>query len=498
MYNVSKSLKFVKFIGESQVRYKIQSKKIFGKWIRNELNYMGPAFIKFGQFLSTRQDIFEKEIIQELQKLQDDITPIPYNDIQLLLDAHYNKPYNDIFSYIDPIPIATASIGQVHLAKITTDKYQQDVVIKIQKPDITMQIKQDFETINYISNSLKIFNNPAFNEFDNLIKQFERFITKELDYKSEINHMINFRKLFKNSDLPVKIPTIIKSLSSSTIIVMEYVPSIKITNVEELKKMDIDTKIVADNLIKIFLYQIINLGYVHCDPHPGNLGIYKDNSTIVLYDFGNCVEFNKKFKKNLNQLIFCIYQKDVNEFVELMIELDILIIQNEYEIIEVKSFFGYFFKYLESLDFSSLTDSIATDDISSGFQANLRINPDFLSLFRIFSLIDGTCSLLDKNFNYITAIEPYSQTLMNDVDFFNYRAQKDFSKIRSYPGMMQSNETNIIKIQKKISNVNKDLNTTQFVALILLLFNNNQEILAILISITLAYKLTDLYNNKKQ
>lgn len=498
MYNIARPLKVFKFIGESQIRYNLQNKKVFGKWIKNELNNLGPAFIKFGQFLSTRQDLFDKEIILELQKLQDDITPIPFDDIELILNSHYNKSYKEIFSFVDPIPIATASIGQVHLAKINFEKTDKhvDVVIKFQKPNITSQIKEDFETINSLLNSLKIFNNPALNEFDNLIKQFENFILKELNYQNEIQHMINFRQLFKNTELPVKIPLVIKSLSSSTIIVMEYIPSIKITNITELNKINADTKLIANNLIEIFLYQMINLGYVHCDPHPGNLGVFEDGKTIVLYDYGNCIEFNKKFKKNLNQLIFCIYQKDVNEFVELMINMEILIIQNEIEIIEVKSFFGYFFKYLENLDFSSLQNNIVTDDISNGFKANLRINPDFLSLFRIFTLIDGTCSLLDNNFNYITSIEPYSQTLMNDVDFFNYRAQKDFSKIRSYPAIMQNNENNIIKIQKKISNVNKDINTTQIVALLFILFNNNAEILSVLIGIIFLYKMYDKKNIK--
>lgn len=498
MYNfsIARPLKFIRFIGESQIRYNVQNKNLFGKWMRKELTNLGPASIKFGQFLSTRQDIFEKDIIIELQKLQDDITPIPFKDIELLLDTHYNKPYNEIFSYIDNNPLATASIGQVHLAKIKYDNKEQNVVIKFQKPNITLQIKEDFDSIKKLSNILKIFNNPLFNEFNSLINQFESFISKELNYESEINHMMKLRDFFKKSDLAIKIPIVIKSLSSKTIIVMEYIPSIKITNITELEKMNIDTKKIANNLIQIFLFQMIELGYVHCDPHPGNLGVYNDGNTIVLYDYGNCIEFNKKFKKNLNQLIFSIYQRDVNEFVELMIEMEILYVQNEIEIIEVKSFFGYFFKYLENLDFSSLKTNIVSDDISSGFKANLRINPDFLSLFRIFSLIDGTCTLLDKNFNYITALEPYSQTLMNDVEFFNYRVKKDFSKIRSYSATMQTNENNIIKIQKKLSNVNKDLNTTQIFALLLILVNNNFEILSGLVGLIFIYKIYDKKNIK--
>lgn len=469
--NITRPLRLVRFIGESNIRYSIQPKQAFGKWIKTELNLLGPAFIKFGQFLSTRQDIFEKDIILELQQLQDDITPIPFDEIELLLSNHYNIPYNEIFKELDKIPIATASIGQVHRGKINNS----EIVVKFQKPNITKRIEDDFITIKNIINLTKFLNNTVVNEFNNLIEQFEDFLIKELDYDTELQHMNNFHEYFKDSELKIKIPKVIKSLSSKTILVMEYIPSIKITNIIEMKKLNIDTAQVANNLIQIFLYQMITMGYVHCDPHPGNLGLYNDGETIVLYDYGNCIKFSNKFKKNLSQLIFSIYQRDVNEFVELMIELDILNIKDEYEILEVKSFFNYFFKYLENLDFNDLKKDIVKNDIKSGFQANLRINPSFLSLFRIFSLMDGTCSLLDKNFNYITAIGPYAQEIMNDVEFFNYRIKKDFSKIRSYPTIMQTNEGNILKLNKNISNINKDLQKTQIMVILLMisLYNIN-------------------------
>jgi len=471
LIDIYRPLRLVRFIGESKIRYSIQPKPVFGKWMKNELNTLGPAFIKFGQFLSTRQDIFEKEVIIELQQLQDDITPIPFNEIETLLNYHYQVPYSKIFDTLDVIPIATASIGQVHRGMINNT----EVVVKFQKPNITKQIVDDFTTIKNLINISKFLNNTVVNELNNLVKQFEDFLIKELDYDTELKHMVNFREIFKDSDLKIKIPNVIKSLSSKTVLVMEYVPSIKITNITEMKRQNIDTVQVASNLIKIFLFQMVNVGYVHCDPHPGNVGLAYDGETIVLYDYGNCIKFSSKFKKNLKQLIFSIYQRDVNEFVELMIDLDILDITDEYEILEVKSFFNYFFKYLENLDFNDLKNDILKNDINSGFQANLRINPSFLSLFRIFSLMDGTCSLLDKNFNYINAIGPYAQEMMNDMEFFNYRAQKDFSKIRSYPGIMQSNEGNILKMNKNLSNLNKDLQKTQVILLLSLISINNIE-----------------------
>jgi ubiquinone biosynthesis protein len=464
-------LRVWKFAVETQIRLNFQeNKQDVGIWMKNEISTLGPAFIKLGQFVSTRSTLFGKEISNEISKLQDDITQIDYHIIKESLELSLNKPLDEVFSVFDPISIGSASIGQVHKAILKSNG--KEVAIKIQKPNIALLIRQDLETLRNMTNILTFFGSPRAIEFNNILDEYDRFLSTELDYIKELNNMVKFYDIIR--DLPVRIPRVYRSLSSHNVLVMEYIPSIKITNRELLNKNNIDTVMIADTLINVFLNQIIKKGIVHCDPHPGNIGVLSDGKTIVLYDFGNVIEFSDKFKENLSQLVFSVVQRDVNEFVDLLIQLEILMIDDESEIAEIKSFFQYFFRYLETLDFSKLKASVVQNDIQGKFQQNLRINPDFMSLFRVFSLLDGTCSKLNSNFSYIKALQPFNQELMNDITFLDFRARKDLQKLTSYSRTLQNTDTNMIKVQNKVKVIGQEFQQTQiFIALALCIEHRN-------------------------
>ena len=468
-------LRVWKFAAEVQLKlYFGKDKQKIGEWMKEEIGNLGPAFIKLGQFISTRQAVFGKEISKELSKLQDDITPVDSAIIRNSIENSIGSPIDSIFASFDDNCLGSASIGQVHRAilKDTNNKTNREVAIKVQKPNIAQSIREDLDTMRNMIEIITFLGSPRAVEFSNILSEYERFLSAELDYTKELNQMVAFYDKMK--DLPVKIPRVYRSLSSESIIVMEYVPSIKITKTEDLIDNNIDTVYIANQLINIFLEQIIKKGMVHCDPHPGNIGVLEDGKTLVLYDFGNVVTFSQDFKDSLSQLIFSVVQKDVNEFVELLIQLEILIIYDDSEIAEIKSFFVYFFRYLESLDFTKLKASIIQDDIQGKFQENLRVNPDFMSLFRVFSLLDGTCSKLDPNFSYINALDPYNQELLRDINFIDFRARKDLQKLTSYSRTIQSTDTNILKVQRKVKVIGEEFQQTQmFIAFVLCLEHRN-------------------------
>ena len=440
--------KIIKFIGESQIRYTFMKNKThMGKWLREEMVTMGPAFIKLGQFLSTRNDLADKEIINELKKLQDDITPVPFSEVESILNT---IKANDIFLNFEQIPIATASIGQVH--KATLKKSGKEVAVKIQKPNVSKQIKDDLETLKSITFFLKNFENSTFEEFDNFIYQYEKFLSTELDYKLELRNMLRFKEDFIDNEF-VTIPKVYQSYSSENILVMEYIPSLKITDIATFKNKGYDTKIIAENLINIFLKMIITNGFVHCDPHPGNIGYVESTNKIVLYDYGNVVKLSDEFKSQINNMIFAIYQKDVNEFVELLVKLDIVLIKEQSEKVDLKIFFRSFFSYLETLNFDELKSTV----IKQTSSPNFKINPDFLSLFRVFSLLDGTITLLKKEFNYIEALQPFITDMFMDINFFDYRARKDIQKIQSYPDVINNTDQNIVKVNKRVSTITNSM-----------------------------------------
>lgn len=445
-------LRIARFVVESQVKYTFQKKnpRLWGEWLRKELTSMGPAFIKMGQFLSTRADLFDKAIVSELSKLQDDITPVGMNELTHIIDRSLGKPWNDVFEYIDPKPLACASIGQVHFAVMKGT--QKQVVVKIQKPDVAKQIRDDIGTLKTLNSFLiQIGSSRAF-EVENVLQQYERFLSAELDYTQEMSHMMRFREILE--DMPVRVPRVHAAISSAEILVMDFVPSVKITDIDTLRSKGIDTKFIAETLINVFLNMIVTYGYVHCDPHPGNIGVTNDGEAIVLYDFGNVIELPSEFREEVNNVIFSVYQKDVNDFVDLLLKLKIIELDSDIDSFDVRLFFRSFFDYLETLDIKTLQQSIKNQELFTGSMTDMskiKVHPDFLALFRVFSLLDGTCTLLDPNFSYIDSLAPFTTELLSDFSFFDVRARRDFQKIQNFPKLIQTTEQTVARTQKQVN-----------------------------------------------
>lgn len=484
----------VRFIGESQIRYAIQPKPAFGKWMKNELTIMGPAFIKLGQFLSTRPDILGKDVTAELANLQDNIAILPFHDIKKVIETSLEQQIEDVFDDFSENALASASIGQVHTAILKKNK--RKVAVKVQKPDVATLIKEDLATLKKLNDYLLRFQFGQAKEVDRVLTQYERFLSGELYYLKELEQMRRFKKLLENQS--VLIPGVYASLSSDKVLTMEYVESIKISDVDKLKQEGIDTSLVARDLIALFVYQMINVGYIHSDPHPGNIGVIKNGNMvqIVLYDFGNVAEFTAEFRTSIAEITFAVYQRDINEFVDLLLRLNVIELDDADDVYEIKEFFSYFFKYLESLDISTLKSSLQSGELTGNFKDRLKINPDFLSLFRIFSLLDGTCSLLDTNFNYIEILGPFTEGMMQDATFLDTRARKDFEKLRDYPGIIQSTDGNVSRMKRKVEDVSARLQQTQFIAGICLILHDKLEIGYLLASLGAWYAWT-VYKSKK-
>jgi len=447
-----------KFVAECQLRLTFQEDKSeVGAWMKDEIGLLGPAFVKFGQFLSTRQDLFGKEVSEQLSMLQDNVNPIPYETIAKHIEAELGRPISDVFSEVDPDYIGTASIGQVHRARLKQSG--REVVLKVQKPKIAELVRDNLETLKNVNKFLIVLGSARAREFEQFIYQYEQFLSAELDYNKELNNMVLFYE--RLNGLPVRIPRVYKDLSSERVLVMEYVPSVKITDIDTMQVLGFDMKEICDTLVKLFLSQIIDKGVVHNDTQQGNIGVLRDGKTIVLYDFGNVVTFSKEFTESISMVVFAVVQKDVDDFVDMLIQLGILYVEDENEILEVKTFFMYFFKYLDGLDINALKKSLISSEIEGKFQENLNINPDFLSLFRVFSLLDGTIARLDSKYSYTDALRPYAQKIMTDSSFWDMRARKDIAKLGTYPRALNNADANILRVQNKVTNMSRDVQRMQ-------------------------------------
>lgn len=467
-----------KFAAEYQVRNAFQKdRKALGKWLKTELVALGPAFIKMGQFLSTRQDALEKDVLLEIRGLQDDIAPVAFDDIRAVVEAELGKPLDEVFHTFEKEPLATASIGQVHLATLQhKDSTKRDqVCVKIQKPYVAEQITSDISTLQDINAFLKRIGFRRVNEFSSVVDQYEQFLSGELNYKNECDNMDRFRKTVVGMN--VRVPQTYHAFTTQKLLTMEYVPSIKITDVEYMRANDIDPEWVADNLIYVFLYTIAKTGFVHCDPHPGNIGVTDDGETIVLYDFGNMIQLNPTFLKQINNLIVSVYQKDVDEFIDLLMKLRVVVVSDPSEVMELKTFFAYFFDYLESLDFTSLKTSILSNESLKQTNLSVKIDNTFLSLFRVFSLLDGTCTMLSPSFNYINSLQPFTTDIFSDMEFIDYRMKKDMQKITSISPTIRNTEQSVMRVSKTVSKLSNQAAYTRVLmgALVVLQSVNDPE-----------------------
>lgn len=415
-----------------------------GKWTKDKLVEMGPTFIKIGQFLSSRSDIFGEEIINELKELQDNVSPLPYDLIKDSLNT-----ITDITT-IEEIPIAAASIGQVHLA---TTASGHKIVVKVKRPNIQEKVEDDFETLLFCVDVLKrLSDDRKIKEFEILFKEYYSLLKEEIDFKREAQNIINFRKAFSTKPY-VKIPNVYTSYSDSNIITMEYVPSIKIDNITRIDEMRFDREKIAQKLIELFIRQVIEFGMVHIDPHPGNVGI-TESGKIVFYDFGMILDLDPKIKKHFTAFLTAVYDKNVNDICDVAISMGLIVIEPE-NIPFFKTFLFSFLSYIETADLEDFrVNYVNKINVKS---TPFLISSKFVLLLRGISILEGVCKRLDPNFNFRKTLDPYINEFIIDVNYFENRVLKDVQKFSNIPENMQSSQIQLEVLTRNMKEVENDL-----------------------------------------
>lgn len=418
--------------------------KFIGKWMKDKLVSLGPTFVKIGQFMSTRKDIFGEEFTNELKELQDNVSPFDFNTVV------NDIVISDGFQYINPEPLASASIGQVHRAQLSSG---EEVILKIKRPGITQTIKDDFELVLLLFNVFrKVVDSRRIKEIEVLFQEYYRILVDEIDFNKERENMKRFSQMFSDKKW-IKIPNVYDNLSNDDIITMEYVPSIKIDNLKEIDNLKFNRGLIADKLIETFIVQIIDNGFVHIDPHPGNLGI-TSGGKIVFYDFGMVLKLDKKIKDNFNTLLLAVYEKDVNDMCKVALDLGIVNVESS-DIASFKSFLFYFLSYLDTLDVTNFKLSYL-DKVSST-QVNFMLSSKFIMLSRGITILEGICKELDPSFTYMRTLEPYINKYMINLDYFEKKAQKDFLNMRGENTKISRTEVQLDILQGNINQINKQM-----------------------------------------
>lgn len=370
--------------------------------IRKAIEELGPTFIKLGQIVSTRPDIIPIEYIKELEKLQDDVPPFDFKEVQKIIESDLDRPINDIFDSIDPIPIAAASLGQVHKAIIKGGK---EVVIKVQRPNIQRIIEVDLEIISHITGLMeKHIEEMEIHRPTLLVDRFARQLEDELSYKTEALNMERFGAMYDKSN-EIIVPRVYKSLSGEKVLTMEYIEGTKISDLDRIVKRNIDLKNLGKIISDSILNQIFTLGFFHGDPHPGNI-VVTNSGRIAFLDFGMMGRISREDRELFSAFLMSIINKNERKLVSAALKL--VNYSEEPDRDELQHDLGDF---IEKHMFLSLKDinvsKILYEIVDILTKHSLRLKPHIFLMMKSLTTAEGIGRQLNPDFEIIAAAEPF-------------------------------------------------------------------------------------------
>jgi len=383
-------------------------------WIRNKLLDLGPTFIKVGQLFSTRADLFPSEYVEELAKLQDKVPAFGYAQVETIIEQELGKKIPELFKSFEPIPIAAASLGQVHKAQLHSGEI---VVAKVQRPGLRKLFEIDLKILRGITQYFQ--NHPKWGRGRDWLGIYEeccRILWEEIEYINEGRNADTFRRNFRAYDW-VKVPRVYWRYTSSRVLTLEYVPGIKISHYEALEAAGIDRKLIARQGAEAYLQQLLNDGFFHADPHPGNIAVSPEGS-LIFYDFGMMGQIKTGIREQLMKTLFGIAQKDAQQVVDSLVALGALVPTDDMG--PVRRSVQYMLDHFMDKPFENQSVAAISDDLYEiAYDQPFRFPATFTFVMRAFSTLEGVGKGLDPEFNFMEVAKPFAMDLMtngNGVD----------------------------------------------------------------------------------
>ena len=282
-----------------------------------DLERLGPTFIKLGQLLSTRADILPPPYLEALTRLQDNVGAFSFADVERIVEDDLGVRISKAFNRFDSVPMASASLGQVHRAEMRDGR---EVVVKVQRPEIREQIVQDVAALEELATFLDSHTDMGKRyDFAQMLSEFRKSLLRELDYRDEAGHLIEFGENLRDFDLIV-IPRPVEDFTSSRVLTMDYIHGKKITALHPLRRLEINGKRLAEQFFRAYLQQILVDGVFHADPHPGNVFL-TDDERVALLDLGMVSRIMSGFQDNLLRLLLAISEGRGEEAADITIRM---------------------------------------------------------------------------------------------------------------------------------------------------------------------------------
>ncbi|MBD2251193.1 ABC1 kinase family protein [Nostoc parmelioides] len=380
-------------------------------WIRNTLLDLGPTFIKVGQLFSTRADIFPGEYVEELAKLQDKVPAFGYEQVEKIVEQELGKKIPELFHSFEPIPLAAASLGQVHKAVLHSG---ESVVVKVQRPGLKKLFEIDLQILKGIARYFQ--SHPKWGRGRDWMGIYEeccRILWEEIDYLNEGRNADTFRRNFRGYEW-VKVPKVYWRYASPRVLTLEYLPGIKISQYEAIEAAGLDRKVLARQGAQAYLLQLLNNGFFHADPHPGNIAVSADGA-LIFYDFGMMGQIKSNIREGLMQTLFGIAQKDGDRVVQSLIDLGAIAPVDDMG--PVRRSVQYMLDNFMDKPFENQSVAAISDDLYEiAYNQPFRFPATFTFVMRAFSTLEGVGKGLDPEFNFMEVAQPYAMQLMTDMN----------------------------------------------------------------------------------
>jgi ubiquinone biosynthesis protein len=408
--------------------------------IRFAAEELGPTFVKLAQVLSNRPDLVPEGLIKELEKLQDRVSPFEWEHAKKIIEREMGGPIDEFFDDFNPKPLASASIGQVHRARL---KNGDEVVVKVQRPGIYDTIDRDLTILaDIVHRADRYLKKQGMNNAQEMVETFSKSMMKELDYRNEARNIDRFRNYYKSYS-NFYVPAAYRLMSTERVLIIEYAKGCKISDVKQLKEWGISPENVAERGMEIYLTQIFEHGYFHADPHPGNV-LVKQDGTICLIDFGMVGQLMPKDKKAFAGVFISMAQKDSREMAANLRKLAIRDEINdmrafEYDVNEIIEDFAYL-----DISESSIADfTLRLQKLMYDYQ--ITIPPSVFLIFRAMAILEGIGKTIHPNFNTYNFIEPYGERMVkekfkpeNILQELTFQANRVSGFFNTFPGEARS------------------------------------------------------------
>ncbi len=401
--------------GFSKTKQEIRQKQR-AKWLTKELLSLGSAFIKLGQLISARPDVLPKSWVVELAGLQDKVPPFSFEKVQEIIESELGERCKEIID-LDETPIAAASIAQVHRACLSSGR---QVVFKVQRPGLETFFKLDLEVMQKVASLLQ--KNKSLSrgrDWIAIAKECKRVLLRELDFRVEAQYAARFRQQFLEEP-KIKVPGVIWELSTKKIICLDYLPGTKINDQETIKKNGLNPSSIAELGAASYLKQLIQFGFFHADPHPGNLAVDSDGS-LIFYDFGMMGMISDRVREKIGRMVRAAAVQDVTTLVKELQKANLL--AEDIDLGPVRRLIRVMLKEKLTPPFSSDTiEKLSVDLYELIYEQPFRIPVELIFVMRALSTFEGVGRTLDPSFNLIAITKPYLLELMtsnNTNDLLN-------------------------------------------------------------------------------